>query len=146
MLLTTTLRLMSIRGQVAEVNCAQSTNNFGRPVAFPCEIRLQLVDKSQNVMKEADAIKEVTFYIGLLHRSPTLLHCLGRRERVVDTLLPIEVDSRGAILHRVLVPHLDAVVSHFDPQKGDLGLEEIGHEAAARVFIVESLAQLMQGP
>ena len=97
-------------------------------------------------MKEADAIEEVTFYIGLFHRSPTLLHCLGRRERVVDTLLPIEVDSRGAILHRVLVPHLDAVVSHFDPQKGDLGLEEIGHEAAARVLIVESLAQFVQSP
>ena len=97
-------------------------------------------------MKEADAIEEVTFDVGPLHRSPSLLHRLGRRERVIDALPPIEVDSRDAVLHRVHVPHLDRVVAHFDPQKGDLGLEEIGHEATARVLVVESLAQLMQSP
>ena len=97
-------------------------------------------------MKEADAVEEVTLNVGLLHRSPSLLYCLGRRERVVDTLPPIEVDGRDAVLHRVRVPHLQRVVAHFDSQKGDLRLEEIGHEAAARVLIVESLAQFVQSP
>ena len=145
-MLTTTLRLLTVRRQVAEVQRAESIRDFGRPVALPGKFRLQLVEEGEHVMEEADPVVEVTLDVGPLHRSPPLLDGLGRREGVVDSLPPVEVDGRDAVLHRVRVPQLEGVVAHLDPQQCDLRLEEVGDEAAAGVLVVESLAQLVQGP